>query len=160
MMIFISLAAWANEPIDVSFRPAESQVQVQAKLDDTVERAVEQLPWGLRGIARPRLERGVTACPHYRFLIKVPAFQVNCRGRTNFAWTIGKQGSFTGKDGEAHHVQLTEHNRVYDLRMDGIMGTKHWRYDLSVDGKLTVTQEIASHLLPAPIRWTLHYLKD
>jgi len=160
MLFFAALSAWAATPIDARFRPAESPEQVRAILGDTVDGAVEQLPWAVRGIARPRLERGVTACPYYHFLINAPSFRVNCRGRNNFAWTIGKKGSFTDSDGDAHHVDLTEHNRVYDLRVDGALGEKHWRYDLSVDGKLTVTQEVVSQFLREPLRWTLHYLRD
>lgn len=160
MMTLVLLAAsalGADPALSGTWVLAEDHAALEQRHADAVEKAIGQLPWAFRPVARPLLLKSVYSCGELDLGVDPTRFRSRCDDKKPFEVdrTTGK-ASITGEDGKTYQVTLDVGDDKAAVRFSGSQGGQENRYVVD-DGALVVTREMFSPQLAQPVSWTVRY---
>lgn len=160
MLIFLISLASAAPSLTGSYALAEDPTTLAATHAAAVDRGAQQLPWAMRGFARPKLASTVGNCGKLDLVFDDEALRVVCDNDPGLRVpraTSDTDVTIKGRDGEPVKVRLTATEAMVKLSFFASEGGQHTEYTRHTDGSLQVTKEIFSKWLPDPIRWSVRY---
>lgn len=140
----------------------QQPAEIESRNQDRLDALIDELPFPLRNIARPRLKKAVKTFAQIEITTEAKRLGIRTDGFKSFVWTA--------LDGRFHDFKNTPKGD-FKLRRwveKGILHTeakkngplKRNRYFLSADGKtLRLEVTVTSKFLPQPLRLTYIYKK-
>lgn len=128
-------------------------------IEAAIEEAVRELNPLIRGIARKRMREANTVIPELAFRLGGdPLVASYVGGRVIEAPADGSPVAWTDQYGETIEVSHRLLDAMLLQTMSGKKGNRLNRYRFSSDGaKMTMSVEIQSNRLPAPLRYSVSY---
>ena len=142
------------------FVPAQPADHMDAVTAKAVEEGLQQMAWGFRPFARPKLKKTTEWCKGIDVSLTDTQFHVQCDDRTPFSRAVADtSGTFTGDDGKEYQLDFQVSGSKVSMRFSGEDGGKAIVYDFRPDGTMKVEYEIFSSYLKNPMTWALEYKK-
>ena len=162
LFVLIPTVAFAEVPEGkVVYKAAESVDALRKKIDKGIEGAVEDMSFITRPIARGRLEDSNKIFKTMTFDISGNSIGIKQGDRSMITMKDGKPTKWTREDGDTFTVtrKKDEHSITQVFKAED--GVKTLTYVFSKDlSKMSVSIELKSPKLGAPMKYTLQYARQ
>ena len=137
----------------------QSQEAMQGVVDSVVEKASEEFPRILRGLARSKLSSSAFFCRQVTIDATADQWHSACGGGTAFKrdWSSGWQ-PYTTDEGNLVQTELIHDGNSVNVAFQADSGTRTTHYSFA-DGKMTAEVRISTDQLTKPMTWSFVYRK-
>jgi hypothetical protein len=162
LFVLLPSIAFAQVPEgEVTYKAAESVKALRAKIDKGIEGAVEDMSFITRPIARSRLKDSNQIFSTLQFNVKGDKIAIAQGDRGWITMTDGKPTKWEREDGETFTVTHSKDAHSITQKFKAEDGLKTLTYVFSKDlSKMSVSIELKSPKLGAPMKYTLQYARQ
>lgn len=158
--LLMSVALAADPGVSGTFRVAHSAGELQTLHKAAVDKALADLPWAFRGVARGPLSRAISNCGELVMDLQPSQLTLQCDREAEQVVTRPANGhTMHNAHGEEMTVVLVASQSELSVRFETEDGGVTTRY-IPAGDTLRVHKTLFSHRLDEPVTWEVRYSRQ